>query len=60
MVHCHVGSLEMFSVVYLLKKKVHCHVGSLEIGLQQLPACIWVHCHVGSLENEASVVRKYP
>ena len=29
-VHCHVGSLELLLLMFILLKIVHCHVGSLE------------------------------
>ena len=50
-VHCHVGSLEIFSHMPTSPRPVHCHVGSLEIMRMRSRAIPYVHCHVGSLEN---------
>ena len=59
MVHCHVGSLEMFEKNACTTRSVHCHVGSLENRERIDITREFVHCHVGSLEKNPATQAVY-
>ncbi len=51
-VHCRIGSLEIFSRFESALDCVHCRIGSLEIQRQEGDRNENVHCRIGSLETE--------
>ena len=51
MVHCRIGSLEIYPETLSALELVHCRIGSLEMNMVLSPLPTLVHCRIGSLET---------